>query len=329
MKHAIALGSGAAMRAALFMLAAIAAFAAQAQTYPSKPIRIISVALPGNSGDVAMRMVIPLMGTALGQPLVMDNRTAAGGQVAAVAVKGSPADGYTFLQMAPSYVATMFLVKNVPYTHGDFSAVSRVITVPSLWVVSAAVPANTVTEFIDYAKRNPGKVAYGSTGINTAFHLIGETFAADHGLKMLHIPYTGAMAIPIGDLASDRIQLFFPSYTSVLPVIKSGKVKVLATIDRNRLKALPDVPSMFEPLPNYTLLPSFFGLMAPAGLPAPIAARFQSELRRALQDPEVNSKLEGLGSMPVGNTPAEFAEEVRGMIDTYGRVVKAIGIQPE
>jgi tripartite-type tricarboxylate transporter receptor subunit TctC len=278
---------------------------------------------------VAMRTVIPLMAASLGQPVLMDNRPAAGGQVAAVAVKSSPADGHTFLQMAPSFVASMFLVKNVPYAYNEFSPVSRLITVPSLWVVSAGVPANTISEFMDYAKRNPGKIAYGSTGVGTAFHLIGETFAADNGLKMLHIPYTGPMAVPIGDLASDRIQLFFPSYTSVLPIVGSGKVKVLAVIDRSRLKALPDVPSIFEALPNYTLLPSFFGVMAPTGTPPAIVGRFQSEMRKALQDPEASAKIEGLGSTPSGNTPAEFAAEIRGMIDTFTKVVKALGIQPE
>jgi tripartite-type tricarboxylate transporter receptor subunit TctC len=317
------------MRNAIALLVALAAFGAHAQGYPTKPIRIISVALPGNSGDVAMRMVIPLMSASLGQPLVMDSRPAAGGQVAAVAVKSSPPDGYTFLEMAPSFVASMFLVKNVPYAYNDFTAVSRLITVPSLWVVNNSVPANSMTEFIDYAKRNPGKIAYGSTGVGTAFHLIGETFDADYGVKMLHVPYTGPMSVPIADLQNDRIQLFFPSYTSVLPIIKSGKVKVLATLDQARLKALPDVPAIFEALPNYTLLPSFFGLMAPAGTPAPIAARFQSELRKALQDPEASSKIEALGSTPVGNTPAEFAEEIRGMIGTFTRVVKTLGIQPE
>ncbi|MSQ51353.1 MAG: hypothetical protein EXR28_05640 [Betaproteobacteria bacterium] len=140
---------------------------------------------------------------------------------------------------------------------------------------------------------------------------------------------SGGVTVPVTDLANDRIQLFFPSYTSLLPVIKSGRVKVLAIVDRNRLKVLPDVPTIFESVPNYTLLPSFFGLLAPAGIPAPIAGRFQAELRKALQDPEVNAKLDALGSTPVGNSPEKFGEEIRAMIDTYGRVVKAVGIESQ
>lgn len=302
--------------------------AALGQSYPSKPISIISTSPVGNSGDVSMRLVIPLMNASLGQPLIMDNRTAAGGQVASLAVKNAPPDGYTFLHMNPSFISAIFLVKQLPYDgRKDFSPVSRLITVPSLWAVSADLPVNNMSQFIEYAKRNPGKIAYGSTGIGSGFHMIGEAFSLDMGVSMLHVPYgQGGVAVPITDLANNRLQLYFPSYTSLLPVLKTGNVKVLAVVDRSRLKVLPDVPTIFESLPDYTLLASFFGLVAPAGTPSAVTHRFQSELKRALQLPEVATKLEGLGSTPVGNTPEEFAEEMRVAIDNFGKVVRSAGI---
>ena len=162
-----------------------------AQTYPAKPIRIISATPTGTSGDIAIRLAAPIMGAALGQPLIIDSRPAAGGQVAAVAVKQSPPDGYTALISASAPMVTnRYLIKNVPYdTLVDFAPVSKVISVPNIFVVTAALPVNSVAEFIDYAKKFPGKLAFGSTGNGTAFHMIGESLSIETGIKMLHVPY--------------------------------------------------------------------------------------------------------------------------------------------
>ena len=303
---------------------------ALAQSYPSKPIKIISSTPAGNSGDTAMRMVMPAMVAALGQPLLLEHRTAAGGQVAAVAVKTSPPDGYTLLFSSTSMVSSMYLVRDLPFdTRTDFAPVSKLLSVPSLWATSAELPANNMNEFINYAKKNPGKIAYGSTGVGTGFHLVGEAFGIDTGVTMLHVPYgSGGVAVPVTDLANDRIQLYFPSYISLLPVIKTGKVKVLAIVDRSRLKALPDVPTIFETLPNYTLMAPFFGLFAPAATPRAITGRIQNEVKKALT-PEVVAKLEDLGTTPVGNTPEEFAQDIRESLEAFGKAVKAVGIKPQ
>jgi tripartite-type tricarboxylate transporter receptor subunit TctC len=311
-------------------LATLSGASAFAQSYPSKPIRIISSTPAGNSGDTAMRMVMPAMVSALGQPLLMENRTAAGGQVAAVAVKTSAPDGYTLLYASTSLVSSMFLVKDLPFDpRTDFAPVSKLVSVPSLWATSAALPANNINEFINYAKRNPGKIAYGSTGVGTGFHLVGEAFSIDTAITMLHVPYgSGGVAVPVTDLANDRIQLYFPSYISLLPVIKTGKVKVLAIVDKSRLKALPDVPTIFETLPNYTLMAPFFGLLAPAGTPRAITGRIQSEMKKALA-PEVQAKLEELGTTPVAGTPEEFTQDLRESLEAFDKVVKAVGIKPQ
>ena len=320
------------LAAALLVMEGFFSNLIHAQSYPTKPIRIISATFSGTSGDIAIRLSSPLMSATLGQAVVIDSRPAAGGQVAAVAVKQAPPDGYTLLISASAPLVTArYLVKNLPYdTLVDFVPISKVISVPSIFAVSAALPVNSVAELVDYAKKFPGKLAFGSTGNGTAFHMIGESFSTEVGIKMLHVPYaTQGMAQPVADLASDRIQVFFPTVASLGAQARTGKVKILAVFDRTRQRQIPEVPSIAELYPSYAMLPSFFALMGPAGLPAPIATRLQTELRAALNNPEVSAKLEALGTTPVGNTPAEFGEEVRAAIAAVGKITKSLGIEPQ
>jgi tripartite-type tricarboxylate transporter receptor subunit TctC len=307
-------------------------FSAFSQAYPTKPIRILSGTPVGNSGDTVMRMAVPAMTAGLGQPLVIEARPAASGTAAAVAIKTSPPDGYNLLFVSSSTIVNAFLLmKSVSFdSRKDFTPVTEVMNNPSLFVVSAATPVSSVKEFIEYAKKNPGKVAYGSTGIGTSFHLLGEAFAAETGIRMLHVPYTGAMAIPVGDLANDRIQLFWPSLTSISPVIQSGKVKILAVVDKVPLKALPNVPTVYRDVPDsQSLVKGWFGLFGPAGLPMPIATRLQTEFRKAVAPAEVVSKLEGLGIMGGGNTPQEFHAMVMDQIDKVEKIVKSLKLEPQ
>jgi tripartite-type tricarboxylate transporter receptor subunit TctC len=307
-------------------------FSVHAQTYPTKPVRIISATPSGTSGDIAIRLASPLMSNALGQPVIVDSRPAAGGQVAAVAVKQSAPDGYTALISASAPMVTnRYLLKNVPYdTLVDFTPVSKMISVPSIFVISAALPVNSVAEFVDYAKKFPGKLAFGSTGNGTAFHMIGESISIETGIRMLHVPYAAqGLAQPVADVASDRIQALFPTVASLGAQAKTGKVKILAVFDKTRQRQIPEVPAINELYPKYTILPSWFGLLAPAGLPSPMATRLQTELRAALNNPEVSAKLDALGTTPVGNAPAEFTEEIRADIAAVGRIAKALGIEPQ
>lgn len=318
--------------AILIVCSVFASISAQSQTYPAKPIRIISATPSGTSGDIAIRLVSPLMSAALGQALIVDSRPAAGGQVAAVAVKQLPPDGYSLLFSASAPMVTnRYLIKNVPYdTLAHFSPVTKVISVPNIFVITAALPVNSVAEFIDYAKRNPGKLAYGSTGIGTAFHMIGESVSMETGITMLHVPYAPqGMSQPVADLATDRIQALFPTVASLGAQAKTGKVKILAVFDKLRQRQIPDVPAISEIYPNFAILPSWFGLLAPTGTPAPIATRVQSELRAALRNAEVSAKLDVLGTTPVGNSPTEFTEEIRADIIAVGRIAKALSIEPQ
>ena len=304
---------------------------AHAQAWPTKPIRILSGTPVGNSGDTVMRMTIPAMSAALGQPLVIEARPAASGTAAAVAIKTSPPDGYNLLFVSSSTMVNAFLLmKSVTFdSRKDFTPITEVMNNPSLFAVSSALPVNSVKEFIEYAKKNPGRIAYGSTGVGTSFHLLGEMFAAENGIQMLHIPYTGAMAIPVGDLANDRLQLFWPSLTSISPVLASGKVKILAIVDKVPLKALPNVPTIYKDLPDYTLIKGWFGLFGPAGLPTPIVSRLQTEFRKAVSPPDVMAKLEGLGIAGVGSTPQEFSAMVTEQLDRVEKVVRELKIEPQ
>ena len=320
------------MRLLLAALALMAApLPAPAQTYPERAIRIVSGTQTGTSGDLAGRLLAVRLTAALGQPVVFESRPGANGALAANYVKSLPPDGYGILFLASSTIITgPLMVKNVGFEAlRDFTPISLAVAVPSYLVVNSSLPVDNVSSLIDYAKRNPGKLAYGSVGRGSAFHLIGESFKLATGIDMLHVPYTGANnANIIGDLLNNRIQVYFPAYPAVLSALPTGQVKLLAVFRTARVKHLPELPTVNETLPNNKIVPSWFGFMGPAGLPQPIAARLQEEIRKVLADPEVTSKLEEVGIIPVGSTAAEMADAIRTGTDDMSKLVKELGIEP-
>jgi tripartite-type tricarboxylate transporter receptor subunit TctC len=317
----------------LFVALALVTLArsAPAQTYPERAIRIVSGTQTGTSGDLAGRLLAVKLTVALGQPVVFESRPGANGALAANYVKSLPPDGYGILFLASSTIITgPLMVKNVGFEAlRDFTPISLAVAVPSYLLVSSSLPVDKVSSLIDYAKRNPGKLAYGSVGRGSAFHLIGESFKLATGIDMLHVPYTGANnANIIGDLLNNRIQVYFPAYPAVLSALPTGQVKLLAVFQTARVKQLPELPTVNETLPNNKIVPSWFGFMAPAGLPQPIVTRLQEEIRKALAAPEVTSKLEEVGIIPVGSTSSEMAEAIRAGTDDMGKLVKELGIEP-
>jgi tripartite-type tricarboxylate transporter receptor subunit TctC len=317
-------------RTALLFTQAVFASSCFAQAYPSKPILVISGANLGTHGDVAFRSAQPLMSQALGQPIVIDVRLGAGGQIAATAVKNAPPDGYTlYLTASASLMNAPHFVRNVPYDSlKEFTPIAKVSYSPSIIAVNAEVPVSTVPELIAYAKKHPGKLAFGSTGVGTAFHLLGEQLNIQWGVQMLHVPYKG-IGIAVNDLVTNRIQVFFPSLTTITPALKTGKVRLLATVSPARLKAAPDLPAIGEVTPEHRQLPTWFGLIGPAGLPEPIVARLNHEANAALRNPAVVARMEATGAIPGGGTAAEFADEYRRGYEHIGEIVKALGIKPE
>lgn len=316
-------------------LAALALLAlplpALAQNYPDRTIRIVTGTQTGTSGDVAGRLIAQKLSERMGQPVVFETKAGANGQIAANYVKTLPPDGYNILYVASSTVVTGPLVtKNIGFdTFKDFTPISVAVGAPLFLVANSALGVDTTAGLIAYAKAHPGTLNFGSVGRGSVFHLQGEALNAAAGTDMLHVPYTGANnANIIGDLLANRVQVYFPAYPATLAALPTGKIKLLGVFLDQRFKQRPDLPTVKEAVPGLITVPSWFGFMGPAGLPAPIVARFQAEAHKVLDDPEISAKLQEIGIVPVGNTPREMAATLRTTTDEMTKLAKKIGIEP-
>jgi tripartite-type tricarboxylate transporter receptor subunit TctC len=297
-----------------------------AQSYPSKPIHLIVPFPPGGPTDIVGRLVAQKLSEGVGQPVVVENRPGAGGTVGSIAAAKSPADGYTLLYGSTSTLAIApSLYKNLAYDpRKAFAPISLVSSGPILVTVHAEVPAKTLREFIDLAKKSPGKLSYSSGGNGTPPHLAGELFKAVAGVDLLHVPYKGG-APAINDLVGGQVQAVFEGQVVLLPHIKSGRVRALAITGARRSPELPDVPTAAEAgLPKYDA--NFWsGLVAPAGTSPDTITRLNSVLVKALQSADVRETLMRQGLEPAGNTPQQFAAHIAAEVDKWAAVVKASG----
>jgi len=319
------------MRAAIAAAMLFAAASAPAQSWPSKPILVVSSASPGSSGDAALRMMAAKMTASLSQPVVVELKTAARGAQAAQALAKAAPDGYTITYgTSGTYVNARFLYKNLAFdVFKDFAPISLAVGSPSYVVVNASVPVNSLQELIDYAKRNPGKLEYASTGIGSVFHLTGESLKLYAGIDLLHVPYAQAnFSQMINDWASGRVALWFPTYAFLAPNM-ANKVKPLAIVDTRRSARLPDLPTVAEVVPGFQGFPAWWAFFGPAGLPSAIAEHLSAEVRAALKAPDVQPKLSDLGLSTLASTPEELAAHLRREIDAVGKLTKAIGLEPE
>jgi tripartite-type tricarboxylate transporter receptor subunit TctC len=318
-----------------FLLAALAALAAPlgaaAQGFPDKTVRIITGTQTGTSGDLAGRLLAQKLTAQIGQPVVFESRPGANGQIAANYVKTLPPDGYNILYVASSTVVTGPLMsKTVGFdTFKDFTPITNGVGSPLHLVVNSELGVDSIGELIEHARKNPGKLNYGSVGRGSVFHFQGEAMKVAAGIDMLHVPYTGANnANIIGDLLSNRVQIYFPAYPATLSMLPSGKVKLIGVFFDQRVKHRPELPIVKEALPGLITVPSWFGFMGPAGLPAAIVARLQAEISKTLADPEVSGKLQEVGIVPIGNSTAEFAASLRRQTDELAALARQIGIEP-
>jgi len=313
--------------AAALFLASSTAFA---QSYPSKPILVVSTASPASSGDVALRLMAAKMSASLGQPVVVELKTAARGAQAAQALARAGADGYTITYgTSGTYVNARFLFKNLAFdVLKDFAPISLAISSPSYVAINAKVPVNSLEELIAYAKRNPGKLEYASTGSGSVFHLTGESLKLYAGIDLLHVPYAQSnFSQMINDWATGRVALWFPTYAFLAPNVP--KVRPLAIVDTKRSARFPDVPTVAEIIPGFQGFPAWWAFFGPAGLPSPITERLSDEIRSALKAPEVQARLNDLGLSTIASTPEELAAHLRREIDAVGKLTKAIGLEPE
>lgn len=291
---------------ALAALATLAAPAALAQAYPSKPIRLVVPFPAGGATDIFARAVSQKLGEKLGTTVVVDNKPGAGGTIGSDLAAKAPADGYTLLLATSSTHSIGPSFGKVPYDAvTDFTPISHVGNAPSIMLVPNTSPAKTVKEWVDYAKKNPGKLNYASSGNGTVVHLGTEYFKAQANLFLVHIPYRGtALAIP--DLVSGKVDVLFDSLPSGLPHVKEGRLRALGITSAKRSALLPDLPAISESVPGYETV-TWFGLYGPKGLSAELATRLSNGINQALQDPDVKERLARLGIDPVGGTPAQFA----------------------
>ena len=319
------------VRTALFVALAIPA-AVLAQNYPTKPIKILSTIPLGGSGDVEIRLVASKITTTLGQPVVVETNGAAGGVVAARLVVQATPDGYTLFHSSNGALASsVFTTKNLGYDPiKDFAPVSLIAHAPSYIAVNSSVPVSSVKELVDYAKKNPGKISYASNGVGSSFYLTGETFKLAAGVDILHVPYTGGnMSTSWNDFLAGRVDLFYPSLTLAGPQLTSGRIKLLAVLNDVRMKKTPDVPTIAEAFPAYTPMPSWFALVGPAKMPAPIAQRLQGDIAKVVADPEVLGRLGDLGMSGVGSAPEALTATMKQTIELVGKAAAALKLEPQ
>lgn len=309
-----------------FVLAALFfSAAALAQPYPSKPVRIIVNFPAGGVADVYARIIGAKVQEAWGQPVVIENRTGAGGNIGAEAVAKSPPDGYTLNMSAIGpHAVNVSLFSKLPYDPvKDFAAVALVLEAEGLLVVHPSVPANSVAELITYARANPGKLTFASAGTGTASHLAGELFKTMAKVDMTHVPYKGNVPA-ITDLLAGQTSLLFATMPTVLPHAKTGKLRALATIGAERSRAAAELPTVAETLPGFEVN-NWIGLFAPAGTRTPIVQRWNAEVLRIMQLAEIQARLPVEGARFAPNSPEQFAQFVKSEIAKWASVVKASG----
>ena len=312
--------------AAAFAALFAAPFAGAQGTYPTKPIRIVVPFPAGGTADILARAAAQRLAETLGQPAVVDNRPGAGGNIGAELVAKAPPDGYTLLMgTVGTHAINASLYSKMPYDHvRDFAPIILVAGVPNVLVVHPSVPAGSVKELIAYAKANPGKLNFASSGSGTSIHLAGELFKTMAGVQMAHVPYKGS-APAVTDLLGGQVQLMFDNLPSALPHIKAGKLKALAVTSATRAAALPDVPTVAESgLAGFDAT-SWFGLLAPAGTPEPIIARLNSEVAKWLATAEAKEKMAGLGANTAGHSTDEFVRHIAAETSKWAKVVKESG----
>ena len=317
--------------AALLVLALAVAGASAQGSYPSRPITLVVGFTAGGSTDIVTRLLAEEMRKTWGQPVVVDNRPGAGGNIGAALVAKAKPDGYTLLVGSVGPLAiNASLYSNMPYDNlKDFTPITLIVHVPNMLVVNpAAMPVHSFAEFVALVKANPGKYFFASTGTGTSSHLSGELLKTMAGLDATHVPYKGSVAL--NDLLSgEQVHFMFATIPSVIELVRTGRLRALAVTSKTRSAAVPDIPTIAESGYADFEASSWFGLLGPAELPHDIALALQAEVVRALKGPELRAKLVQQGADPVGSTPEEFAAYMRAETTKWAKVVKASGAKAD
>jgi tripartite-type tricarboxylate transporter receptor subunit TctC len=320
-RHVLRLAAGAAALPAVFRVA-------WAQTYPTRPVRILLGLAPGGSVDMVVRLMGQWLSERLGQPFIIENRPGAAGNIATEAVVRASPDGYTLLIVlaANAINATLYEKLNFNFIR-DIALIAGMVRVANVMEVNPAVPATTVPEFIAYAKANPGKLSFASSGKGSSPHVVGELFKMMAGIDMVHVPYRGGAPALI-DLLGGQVQVMFDTIPQSIEYIRDGKLRALAVTTAARSEALPDVPTMGDFVPGFEA-GSWWGVGAPINTPAEIVDALNREIKAGLADPKIKTRLAELGTTPLLFTPAEFGTFVRAETEKWAKVVKSSGAKQD
>src|SRR5580700_8722954 len=301
---------------------------AKGQAYPVRPVRIIVGFAPGSAFDILARVIGQRLSERLGQPFIVENRSGAAGNIATEAVARARPDGYTLLVIGPPDAINATLCDNLSFNFvRDIAPVAGVGRAPNVMVVHPSLPAKTLSEFIAYAKANPGKISMASAGVGSASQMSGELFKMMAGISMVHVPYRG-QAPALTDLLGGQVQVDFSTMPPAIEYVKAGKLRALAVTSPARFEALPDVPAMAEYLPGYeaSLLT---GLGVPSNTPAEIIEVLNKETNSALADPNIKAQLAALGNTELPGSPNDFGKLIADETEKWGKVIRAANIKPE
>jgi tripartite-type tricarboxylate transporter receptor subunit TctC len=317
------------VRHALAIAFVVAPSLAAAQDFPTRPITILVPQAPGASSDLLARTVGDRLTALWGQPIVVDNRPGAGGNLGASIAARAPADGYTLMIGTDAMMTSnTYLYKNMPFDPvKDFAPITNAGANIICLAVNEKLPVNSVPELIAYAKANPGKLQYGSSGIASPHHLAGELLAQKAGLKLVHVPYRGG-GLAVNDLLGGHINMAFLSLSAAVPHLSTGKLRILAIVEKDRYAAMPNVPTVAETIPGFEM-PSWLAFFAPAGTPQPLIARYNETLTKILMIDAVKEKLATLGLAVAPSTPEALAAIVKEGLAVRGALIKAANIKVE
>lgn len=302
---------------------------AHSQSFPSKPLRVV-VPTQGVSVDIFPRMLTPKLSEGFGQQVIIENRTGGSGVPATDYVAKSAPDGYTILHGTTSnLISVMFLVKNVPYDpYKDFTPLAAAIEPVDFVMIRTSLPVKSMKELVDYAKRNPGKLSYGSGGAGAYHHLVGESLQMATGTNLLHVPFK-SVALAGPEVMADRIDMTFGTLAGTRPFVSSGKAKLVAFLGRSRYSGLPDIPGLGEEFPAFDKPPAWFAFWGPAGMPQPIVVRWNAEIIKAMNSPEARAWYETNGALVYASTPERLTQMMRESTEVYRKIVTAVGLKPE
>jgi len=315
--------------AALLMAMLAFAPAAWAQNYPAKTIRIIVHSAPAGSSDILARLLAQKLTEPLGQQIVIENRAGASGIIGADVAAKAPPDGYTLLMTQTSLAINPSMFAKIPYNAiRDFAPISQIVVGPNALVVHPSVPATTVKGIIALARAKPGSLVIGSPGNGTSPHLSAELFKTMAKVDMIQVQFKGA-GLAVVSLLSGEIGVMFPTPPTVMQYIKAGRLRPLGVTGRNRIEAMPDVPTIAEAgVPGYEAT-QWFGVLAPAGTPRPVIDRLHQEIVKVMRAPDMKERLAADGLEVVASAPAEFAAHIKAETEKWAKIIKAMGIKPE